>query len=311
MNNFPFNFPLPYVLQWNINVERELGGNFLAQVGYTGSGAKKLPSVVNVNQAFPGTGNVNARRPYQGIGNIMSYTPYIASTYIGNDRQAGAPVRQGTSPCSRPIPTGIRSTVAATITMRTTPGRRMPAIPRRRKATRTSTSATASCSAASTRCRSASAAASLPPWCGTGSSRSIFSVQTGQPFTVTSSIDPTATGTTARPNRLRDGALPSDQRNINHWFDLTAFAAPACICFGNSGRNILRGPGFMDLDLGVSRQFAIRERVHLLFRAESFNIMNHPNFGIPNMQIGNAQAGIIGSVANPERQSQLALKLLF
>src|SRR5204862_6765379 len=81
VNNMPFHFAAPYVLQWNINVERELGGGFLAQGGYTGSGSKKLPGVVAVNQALPGTGNVNARRPVQGWANIQSYNPYINSNY--------------------------------------------------------------------------------------------------------------------------------------------------------------------------------------------------------------------------------------
>src|SRR5262249_51479041 len=139
----------------------------------------------------------------------------------------------------------------------------------------------------------------------------IFSAQTGQPFTVTSSTDPTGTATTARPNRLRDGSLPSDQRSINRWFDLTAFAPTGCICFGDSGRNILRGPGLMSLDFGVSRTFSIAERYRIEFRAESFNLMNHPNFGIPNMAVGNQQAGIISTVVSPERQNQLAVKLRF
>jgi len=60
-----------------------LPGDFLFQAGYTGSGAKKLAGVVAVNQAFPGTGNVNARRPYFGWGNVQSYNQYIASTYNG------------------------------------------------------------------------------------------------------------------------------------------------------------------------------------------------------------------------------------
>jgi hypothetical protein len=139
----------------------------------------------------------------------------------------------------------------------------------------------------------------------------LFAAQSGQPFTVTASTDPTATGATARPNRLRDGALAADQRNVNHWFDLTAFAPATCVCFGNSGRNILRAPGLTSLDFAISREFTLRERVHLKIRAESFNLMNHVNLGLPNMVIGNAQAGIIGTVTTPERQNQLAAKILF
>src|SRR5262249_39221333 len=81
LNSFPLRFPLPYVTQWNINVERELGAGFVSQIGYTGSEAHKLPAVVNVNQAFPGSGNVNARRPYLGFSNIQVYGPYVNSTY--------------------------------------------------------------------------------------------------------------------------------------------------------------------------------------------------------------------------------------
>ena len=61
----------------------------------------------------------------------------------------------------------------------------------------------------------------------------------------------------------------------------------------------------------MSRNFAIGERFRIEFRAESFNLMNHPNFGIPNMVIGNQMAGIISTVVNPERQNQLAMKFRF
>ncbi len=65
------------------------------------------------------------------------------------------------------------------------------------------------------------------------------------------------------------------------------------------------------MDLSVVRNFMIRERFRLQFRAESFNLMNHPNFGLPNSAIGNPAVGTITTVINPERQNQLALKLYF
>src|SRR5262249_47044459 len=83
----------------------------------------------------------------------------------------------------------------------------------------------------------------------------VYSAQTGQPFTVTSNTDPTASGATAHPDRLRDGALPGDQRRVSRWFDTTAFVTPLCVCFGNSGRSILRSPGFVNLDFSVAPQF--------------------------------------------------------
>src|SRR5262249_34781975 len=135
----------------------------------------------------------------------------------------------------------------------------------------------------------------------------IFQAMTGQPFTVVLSTDPSGTNVTARPNRLRDGSLLSGQRDPNHWFDPSAFAAPACVCFGNSGRNILRGPGFDNLDLGIIRDFVFHERFRLQLRGEAFNLLNHPNFSIPTgngRQIGSPLVAIIGSVVSPERQIQ-------
>ena len=67
----------------------------------------------------------------------------------------------------------------------------------------------------------------------------------------------------------------------------------------------------MNIDIGLSRTFAIRERMRLQFRSEAFNLLNHPNLGLPGTSIGAAGVGIIGSVITPERQIQLALKLYF
>jgi hypothetical protein len=54
--------------------------------------------------------------------------------------------------------------------------------------------------------------------------------------------------------------------------------------FGNSGRNTLRGPGLKDLDVSVSRNFAILERIKLQFRAEAFNLTNTVAFGLPKRE---------------------------
>jgi hypothetical protein len=114
---------------------------------------------------------------------------------------------------------------------------------------------------------------------------------------------------TARPNRIRDGSLPEGLRDPARWYDLEAFVAPPALIYGNSGRNILRAPGRMNVDASVARVFALAERVRLQFRGEAFNLLNTPQFGLPGATIGAAGAGIIGSVVTPERQIQLALRL--
>ena len=63
--------------------------------------------------------------------------------------------------------------------------------------------------------------------------------------------------------------------------------------FGNAGRNILTAPGFQDVDFAASKTTAIGEALSLQFRAEVFNIFNHPNFGQPVNQVTSAQFGQI------------------
>jgi hypothetical protein len=87
--------------------------------------------------------------------------------------------------------------------------------------------------------------------------------------------------------------------------------------FGNAGRNILRSPGFEDIDFSIAKTTAIKERASLQFRAEAFNLFNHPNFGQPVNNLASSAfkqilatrtaRGDLGS----SRQLQLGLKLIF
>ena len=62
------------------------------------------------------------------------------------------------------------------------------------------------------------------------------------------------------------------------------FAANAIGTFGNAGHNSLRGPGYFDVDLALSREFKLRERLTLHARAEAFNVLNHPELRIAGRQ---------------------------
>ena len=90
-------------------------------------------------------------------------------------------------------------------------------------------------------------------------------------------------GTFTRPDVVpgQSISLPAGQRTPDHWFNTAAFSDPAPFHFGNAGRDIIPGPGNEVIDLGVHKRFAIRESSAIEFRAESFNLLNHPNFGIP------------------------------
>jgi hypothetical protein len=91
------------------------------------------------------------------------------------------------------------------------------------------------------------------------------------------------TGTPNRPNVVpgQSISLPASQRTAEHWFNTAAFENPAPFTFGNAGRNIIPGPGNEVTNIALHRRFSLTERAGLEFRVESFNIFNHPNFGIP------------------------------
>src|SRR5205814_9209345 len=65
---------------------------------------------------------------------------------------------------------------------------------------------------------------------------------------------------------------------IQKWFNTAAFSQPALGQFGNSGRNILRGPGINNLDLALFKNFDLARGARLQFRVESFNVFKHPTF---------------------------------
>ena len=149
----------------------------------------------------------------------------------------------------------------------------------------------------------------------------ILNLFDGLPFSVNSSTNSLNNGSGSRASILAgaNGALPIDQRTIAEWFNIAAFTAPALLQFGNTGRNILRGPGTAQADMSLFKDFhlAASEVKRLQVRAEFFNVCNSPQFNNPNASIGTAPAGTITSAGTPflfqrtSREIQFALKLYF
>ncbi len=139
----------------------------------------------------------------------------------------------------------------------------------------------------------------------------IYQVQSGLPFTANLSFDNANAGTTSYPNRVCNGNLSNP--TLSEWFNVSCFVAPPSYQFGNEGRNVLTGPGRNNLDFALHRSFRIpfHEAGSLEFRAEAFNLFNHPQFSLPAATIGSPGVGIITSTAVPNRQLQLALRLTF
>lgn len=137
----------------------------------------------------------------------------------------------------------------------------------------------------------------------------LVALRSGLPFTVITSGGLTNAGGADRPNRIGNGNLPSDQQSIDHWFDTAAFVVQPQYTYGNAGRNILFGPGMRNIDLSLSKSFAITESKRLQFRAESFNFTNTPAFGQPGATLNGLGVGQITTAGDP-RRIQFGLKFI-
>jgi hypothetical protein len=94
------------------------------------------------------------------------------------------------------------------------------------------------------------------------------------------------------------------------WFNTAAFKTPTVYTFGNSGKNMMRGPRQTNLDFVAYKDFALSESKKLQFRAEFFNAPNHTRFGVPNANVQSSAFGLITSAGSP-RDIQFALKFVY
>jgi len=307
-------------MQWSLGIQRELPGSVLLDVSYVGTRTIGLIANVNVNQAAPGAGAPGPRRPFfslnpdvtnityrtnygsskyhslqarverrsaKGLAASLAYTwsHYMANAANINGGGNGPPQDSRCYRCEwGSMPEDRRHMVVLNHVYELPFGFGRPYVSR----------------------------GLLAHIVGNWNVSGIWTLSTGEHFTpgVAAAVSNSAGGGGDRPNRLRDGNLPVDQRTINRWFDLGAFASPAPFNFGNAGRGILEGPGNFNVDLGVQRIFKLRESVRLNYRWEMFNAFNRANFVIPNATIGSPVAGQISATA-PARIMQMALKVSF
>jgi hypothetical protein len=143
----------------------------------------------------------------------------------------------------------------------------------------------------------------------------IVSLQSGNPFNiVVSSPAINGVANTVRPNLAGTPIVTGNP--LGNWFaNPTVFVAPPPGAFGTVGRNSFVGPGFEDVDLALIKNTKVTERMNVQFRADAFDLLNHPNYGQPSGTVGSV--GVIGSTRFPtgdsgsSRQLQFALKLQF
>jgi hypothetical protein len=139
--------------------------------------------------------------------------------------------------------------------------------------------------------------------------------QAGQPFSVTAnwpSNTEIASGPNTvynRANRVAGVSLYPKNKGKSEWFNTAAFTAPSTsvgsdgntyATFGNSGYDMLRGPGWWNMDMSLVKNVTWSDHYNVQLRAESFNTFNHPNLGSPASNISSSSAvGIISSNSSP------------
>ncbi len=334
----------PYIQQWNLNVQRDLGKGFVGEAAYAGSKGTRLFTRRNPNQGRPGGAPIypqfgawqsvesSALSTYhslqfrvekrlsrgmtflsaytfsKSLDNASSYGPSLGEAAFPQDSYN---LRAEHGPSS--FDARHRLAVSGLYELPFGKGRRWLT-------------------------GGGAAAALFGGWSTSG----ILAAQAGRPFTVTRAIDQSGTGTIAwaaadRPDLVADpfvpGPVPANPdpacgrtisqggraadvvRDPSSWFNACAFSA-ANGRFGNAGRNNLVGPRLVNLDLALLKDIPLSgETRRLQFRAEAFNLLNHPNFDLPDRVFDSLTFARVRSSnaygTKPPRQIQLALKFIF
>jgi hypothetical protein len=147
----------------------------------------------------------------------------------------------------------------------------------------------------------------------------LWTWESGLPLDITvSSTSLNAPGNANHPNVSGPVKIFGNIGPGKLYFDTSAFSAPKAATFGNVGRNVLHGPHLFDIDFSVFRRFAITERIHMEFRAESFNFTNTPWFDRPDTNLSDAAFGQVTTAqgnqsvkVNMNRTLQGSLRLTF
>ena len=303
--------------EWSMGLQRQLMKDMVLEITYLGSSSSHLWVSRNINQPAPGPGTptqVNARRPYPQYGSI-SFTEYdrnghYESMNVSVRKRYGyglsflAAFNYGKAIDDAGSPTNAFNLMTAR-----------------------------GLSSFDTRFRFvASPVYELPfgkgkPFASQGvlaaivggwQLSSLIQWQTGNPLTATISGNySNSGGTTDRPNLIGDPNANAPH-TPQEWFNTAAFdssrapsgAAGATYSFGNEGVGVITGPGFVQTDISVVRSFQAREWMKIEFRAEIFDLFNHPNFNFPGTVSNTASFGVISGALDP-RESQFALKVLF
>ena len=296
---------------WNVNVQRQLAGNFAATVTYFGSSGSDLRIARNLNQPvdgirpYPVLSASSPIRPGATLGNIMQvestgYSSYHALSLTATKRLSRGLLFDTSYTLSKSLDTNsLNSSNFNVQDGYDIPNQYGP-------------------SDFDARHRFVLRATYQLPFTGSAWTRgwqvaAIVQSQSGNPVNIVTS-DATLNGV---PNTVRPDLVAPIHiiGSVDQWFDPASFAAVNR--FGNLGRNVVIGPAFHNTDLSVSKVLTIASRWRLQLRADAFDVFNHPNLGPPGNVVGSPTFGKISRTRLPtgeagsSRQIQFVAKLSF
>ncbi|MGH9661113.1 MAG: hypothetical protein ACRD96_21375, partial [Bryobacteraceae bacterium] len=305
----------PYDQQWNFNIQRELAPDYLLTVAYVGGKGTRLPIRNELNPALFRAGatlaNIDARRIFAPtFVSITSYQTVINSTY--NALQVSLNKRFSRGFTLLASYTWGRSIDGISLEVDGFNGQN-PLDLRADKGL----------SDFDVRHRMVGSflweipgpRAGAAKWfLGGWQTNGIYTATAGTPFTVTNGQDRALSGAgTQRPDLAGNPHLDtgrSRQDLLAKYYEPSAFQLPAVGSYGNTGRNILIGPGRWNLDFALFKTFRPRERWVVQYRWEMFNAFNHANLLNPRSNLAAARVGAIDSTSDP-RIMQMGLRMTF
>jgi hypothetical protein len=325
---FPQKFDRGYIQSWNFTIQRDLGAGFNAQAGYVGTRAIRQTVIQNINSSGPGGGAAGRAlfREFGRISDIRLFHPFATTSYNSLQTQVtrrfGSTLLGAAYTLSRAI--GYTDDVDGTLTFNWTP------MLDRNKAVqgydRTHNfQFYGNYDLPFGRGKQYLTTGPLAWIVGNWQMNWILSRTSGTPFTVLtsgSSLNAPGNNTQTADQVVENVRILGGKGVGEPYFDPNAFAVVNDVRFGNSGRNILRGPGVFNLDGSVFRTFKFTERLNFQIRAECFGVTNTPQFNNPSATVSSASRNPDGSIralngygeitgATGERQFRFAAKFTF
>ncbi|MDP2999628.1 MAG: TonB-dependent receptor [Bryobacterales bacterium] len=324
--------PLSAAHQWNFNLQREFGQDWLIEAGYSGSRGLHLVRRYDGNFSPAGAGNIDAKRtftrlPIPGTGIVASpLGPVFSHRFDGNSiyhamiakvekRFSRGFTLLASYTWSKNIGDTCGSSVQGDATgcgfqnlFNLRPER---SVDNQDVPHRFVTSALADLPFGKGRPYMSGANPVANAVLGGWTVGSIVTMSSNVPFSPTVQGNPANTGTytvVQRPNVVGDPH--SGQRTLQRDFNVDALVRPANLTYGNAGRNILRQRPHFNWDFSALKSFQLVERIRLQFRFEGFTFSNTPRFGAPGNVLGTAAFGVITGAGTP-RNLQFGLKLIW